>query len=94
MEVYLPLDESELFKYICLDQKGLFQLVKGVQAFIFEQPLSLQLLSCQLAASLFSKPFRFSGPLVLSVFEGVFSLLPPAGMEDNEPFHHKYGANI
>lgn len=57
MEVYLLPDESELFKYVCLDQKVLFQIVKGAQAFIFEQPLPLQLSSCRLAATLFSEHF-------------------------------------
>lgn len=65
MEVYLPPDESELFKYACLDQKVLFQVMKGVQAFIFEQPLPLQLPSCRLAATLFSKHLPLSGPLLL-----------------------------
>lgn len=74
MEVYLPSDESELFRYVCLDQKVLFQIMKRVQAFIFEQPLPLQLLSCQLAAALLSKHFPLLGPLLLfCLCWGVFS---------------------
>jgi len=65
MEVYLLPDESELFKYVCLDQKVLLQIMKGAQAFISEQPLPLQLPSCRLAATLFSKHFPLSGPLLL-----------------------------
>lgn len=74
MEAYLPPDESELLKYIYLNQKILFQVMKGVKAFLFEQPLPLQLPFCRLAVTLFPKHFPFSGPLLLQGFcEGVFS---------------------
>lgn len=74
MEVYLPPDESELFKDVCLDQKVLFQIIKGVQAFIFKQPLPLQLPSRGPAAALFSQHFSLSGLLLICLRRAVFSI--------------------
>lgn len=65
MEAYLPPDESELLKYIYLNQKILFQVMKGVKDFLFEQHLTLQLPFRRLAVTLFPKHFPFSGPLLL-----------------------------
>jgi len=76
MEVYLPPDESELFKDICLDQKVLFQIIKGAQAFIFKQSLPLQLSSDGLAATLFSKRFSLSGLLRWCAFAGCLLYFP------------------
>lgn len=63
MEAYVPPDESELLKYVYLHQKILFQVMKGMQAFLFEQLLPLQLPFCQLAVTLLPK--HFPGPLLL-----------------------------
>lgn len=65
MEDYLPPDDSELLKYVYLNQKILFQVMERVQAILFEQHLPLQLTFCQLAVTLFPKHFPFSGPLLL-----------------------------
>lgn len=100
MEVYLPPDESELFKDVCLDQKVLFQIIKGVQAFIFMQPLPLQLPSHGPAATLFSEHFSLSGLLLRCLRRAVFSischrkakrlltkdLTPTFGIKANLPF--------
>lgn len=94
MEVYLPPDESELFKYVCLDQKVLFQIMKGVQAFIFEQPCPCSSLPAGLLPLCSQSPFPFQVLSCSSAFAGVSSLLPPTGIEGNEPFHHRLGANF
>lgn len=91
MEVYLPPDESELFKYVCLDQKVLFQIMKGVQAFISEQPLPLQLPPCHFVFKALSPSRSFPAPVPLP---GVSSLLLLTGSEGNEPLHHRPGASL
>lgn len=94
MEVYLPPDESELFKYVCLDQKVLFQIMKGVQAFIFEQPCPCSSLPAGLLPLCSQSTFPFQVLSCSGAFAGVSSLLPPTGIEGNEPFHHRLGANF
>lgn len=91
MEVYLPPDESELFKYVCLDQKVLFQIMKGVQAFISEQPLPLQLPPCHFVLKALSPSRSFPAPVPLP---GVSSLILLTGSEGNEPLHHRPGASL
>lgn len=93
MEVYLPPDESELFKDVCLDQKDLFQIMKGTQAFIFKQSLPLQLSSDGLAATLFSKHFPLSGLLHWCLCR-VSSLFPSTAIVGNDTFNQRPNANL